>query len=260
MKPYFTVGEAAKATHTTSETLRHYDRIGLVTPSRKDEWTNYRYYTEQDLVRIEAVRALQRMDLPLRQIKAVLEDDNLETFVTFLAQAEKQADEKIAALQEAKATIQAARSSYEQKLRQRQTPDGVVLKTLPARMMLLSDTLQMPTLENLWNYLSHFYESVPPAQKEQFAFEDRAGIYTEHGKSRLFALCTRYAEIDGLKALPAGRYLCATCTEEAREPTLRKLSHIARTQYGAEPAFQVELVVVSGILRWEYEMQICLEQ
>ena len=61
MKKYFSVGEAAKSVHTTSETLRHYDRIGLVKPSRKDEWTNYRYYTEQDIVRLNTVRALQLM-------------------------------------------------------------------------------------------------------------------------------------------------------------------------------------------------------
>ena len=71
MKKYFSVGEAAKAVHTTSETLRHYDRIGLVKPSKKDEWTNYRYYTEQDIVRLHTVRALQVMDLPLQEIKKV---------------------------------------------------------------------------------------------------------------------------------------------------------------------------------------------
>ena len=49
MKKYFSVGEAAKAVRVTSETLRHYDRIGLVKPSKKDEWTHYRYYTEEDL-------------------------------------------------------------------------------------------------------------------------------------------------------------------------------------------------------------------
>lgn len=65
MKQYFSVGEAAKAAHTTSETLRHYDRIGLVKPSKKDPWTHYRYYTQQDLVRLNTVRALQLMDLPL---------------------------------------------------------------------------------------------------------------------------------------------------------------------------------------------------
>lgn len=78
MKSYFSVGEAARAVHMTSETLRHYDRIGLVTPSKKDEWTQYRYYTAQDLVRLQTVRALQMMDLPLQEIKKVLAYDDLE--------------------------------------------------------------------------------------------------------------------------------------------------------------------------------------
>ena len=85
LKNYFSIGEAAKAVHTTTETLRHYDRIGLVKPSKKDEWTNYRYYTEQDIVRLNTVRALQLMDLPLQEIKKVLEYDNLENNVNFLA-------------------------------------------------------------------------------------------------------------------------------------------------------------------------------
>ena len=93
MKKFFSVGEAAKAAHTTSETLRHYDRIGLVKPSKKDEWTNYRYYTEQDIVRLNTVRALQLMDLSLQEIKKVLEYDDLEKIVEFLAKAEKKADE-----------------------------------------------------------------------------------------------------------------------------------------------------------------------
>ena len=91
MQEYFSVGEAAKAVHTTSETLRHYDRIGLVKPGKKDEWTNYRYYTEKDIVRLNTVRALQVMDLSLQEIKKVLEYDDLEKIVDFLAQAEKRA-------------------------------------------------------------------------------------------------------------------------------------------------------------------------
>ena len=96
MKKFFSVGEAAKAVHTTSETLRHYDRIGLVKPSKKDEWTNYRYYTEQDIVRLNTVRALQAMDLPLQEIKKVLEYDDLEKIIDFLDQAEKRPMKKSA--------------------------------------------------------------------------------------------------------------------------------------------------------------------
>ncbi|MEE0732971.1 MAG: MerR family transcriptional regulator [Acutalibacteraceae bacterium] len=260
MKKYFSVGEAAKAVHTTSETLRHYDRIGLVKPSKKDEWTNYRYYTEQDIVRLNTVRALQLMDLPLQEIKKVLEYDDLEKIVDFLAQAEKKADEKIAALQYSKAKIQLAKADYERKLQMRKNSNGTFIRDVPERIILLSDTLEVPTLDNLWNYLSHFYDKVTPALKEQFSFEDLAGIYTESGITRLFAVCIRYVNIDGLKILPKGRYLCANCTEENREQVLSEVMRIARTKYGVEPKFTVQLIVVSGILQWNYEVQIYVDR
>ncbi len=260
MKKYFSIGEAAKAVHTTSETLRHYDRIGLVKPSKKDEWTNYRYYTKQDIVRLNTVRALQLMDLPLQEIKRVLEYDDLEKIIGFLVQAEKKADEKMAALQYSKAKIQLAKADYERKLQGQQKFKGTVLKEIPERVILLSDTLESPTLDNLWNYLSHFYDKVTPALKEQFDFEDLAGIYTENGISRLFAVCIRYMNIDGLKVLPKGKYLCATCTEENREQILHELLHIAQTKYGVKPTFTVQLIVVSGILQWNYEVQIYVDK
>lgn len=219
-----------------------------------------RYYTEQDIVRLNTVRALQLMDLPLQEIKKVLEYDDLEKIVDFLAQAEKKADEKIATLQYSKSKIELAKADYERKLQGHQKFHSTFLKDYPERVLLLSDTLEMPTLDNLWNYLSHFYDKVTPALKEQFSFEDLAGIYTENGISRLFAVCIRYVKIDGLKRLPKGNYLCANCTEENREQTLRELIHIAQTKYGAEPAFTVQLIVVSGILQWNYEVQVYVEQ
>lgn len=256
MKPYFSVGEAAKVVHTTSETLRHYDRIGLVKPSKKDPWTHYRYYTQQDLVRLNTVRALQLMDLPLQEIKKVLEYDDLEKIVDFLTQAEKKAEEKIAALEYSKSKIQLAKADYEKKLRGQQRGSGAFVKDLPARVILLSDTLEAPTVENLWNYLSHFYNQVTPALKEQFSFEDLAGVYTENGVSRLFALCVRYVQVEGLKVLPEGKYLCAGCTEENRQDVLDELIRKAKAEYGTDPAFTVQLVVVSGILQWNYEVQV----
>lgn len=128
MKLYFSVGETAKAVHTTIETLRHYDRIGLVKPSKKDNATNYRYYTEQDIVRINTVRALQQMDLSLQKIKEVLEFDDLGKIIDFLADAEKRADEKMALLEYSKAKIQLAKSNYEHKLRGHIPTEGIAIK------------------------------------------------------------------------------------------------------------------------------------
>ena len=52
MESYFSISEAAKIVGLTSETLRHYDRIDLVKPCKKDQWSGYRYYSEQEIVRL----------------------------------------------------------------------------------------------------------------------------------------------------------------------------------------------------------------
>lgn len=258
MKTYFSVGETAKAVHTTIETLRHYDRIGIVTPSKKDHFTNYRYYTKQDIVRINTVRALQQMDLPLRKIKEVLEFDDLEKIIDFLGEAEKKIDDKMALLEYSKAKIQLAKSDYENKLRGHLHAESIVVKYFSERVIMLSDTLENPTIDNLWNYLSHFYNKIKPLQKKQFAFEDIAGIYTENGLSRLFAVCIRYENIDGLKVLPKGNYLCTDCTEENRILKLNELLQIANDEYDIKPNFTVHQVVLSGILQWNYQAQVYL--
>ena len=152
MNEFFSVGKAAKLANTTTETLRHYDRIGLVKPSKTDQWTNYRYYTQQDIVRLNTVRALQLMDLSLQEIKTVLEYNDLEKIVDFLAEAEKKADEKIAALQYGKSKIQLAKADYEKKLKARQEVNSFFIKDYPQRIILLSDTLETPTLDNPVSY------------------------------------------------------------------------------------------------------------
>lgn len=258
MKDYFSIGEAAKAVNMTSETLRYYDRIGLVKPSRKDEWTGYRYYTRQDIVRLNTVHALQQMDLPLKKIKQVLEYDDLERIVEFLEEAEKKADEKIAAIQYGKAKIRAAKEAYKKNLNMQRKGRSAFIREYPARVIMLSDTDETPTLDILWNYLNRFYDQIAPDKKELFEFEDLAGVYTQQNLSRMFAVCVRYADAHGLKVLPAGKYLCVDCDEENRESMLNSLMKTAKEEYNAEPEFNVQLIIVSGILQWKYQIQLYL--
>ena len=65
MKNYFSISQTAKIVGMTTETLRHYDRIDLVKPCKVDECTGYRYYSQQEIVRLNTIKALQCMDLTL---------------------------------------------------------------------------------------------------------------------------------------------------------------------------------------------------
>lgn len=162
---YFSIGDAAAQAHMTRETLRHYDRIGLVRPSKVDPHSKYRYYTAEDIVRLNTVHALQQMDLPLQEIKRALAYDDLEQLIAFLERAERRADEKIASLQSSKAKILRARADYEEKLRARQAPEGIFLQTLPQRVLMLADSVERITTDDLWSYQRHFYRQLSEEQK-----------------------------------------------------------------------------------------------
>lgn len=256
MKDYFSISQAAKIADMTTEALRHYDRIDLVKPCKIDAWTGYRYYSQQEIVRLNTIRALRCMDLTLSEIKDILAYDDFNKIIDTLKQAEKKADEKIAELNYAKTKINRARVFYESKLNGEQQRENVFVKHYPQRVILLSQTMEKPTLDNLWNYHRHFYNQISANQKDDFSFEDLAGIYEQDGQSRLFAVCTRYSKIAGLKILPQGNYLCADCNEENRDKTIETLLATAKNDYNTIPNFTVQLIVLSGILQWNYQIQM----
>lgn len=67
----YSIQEVARAAATTSRTLRHYDSIGLVTPSRVGH-NGYRYYDDRALVRLQRVLLLRELGLGLDRIAEVL--------------------------------------------------------------------------------------------------------------------------------------------------------------------------------------------
>lgn len=259
MEKFLSISKTSKIVGMTSETLRHYDRIGLLKPSKIDEWTNYRYYSSQDIVKLNTIKALQCMGLSLEKIKEILELQDFDKIVKLLRQAENSAEEKIKELNSAKSKIERARLFYESKLKGKNNTNSILIRNLPKRVILLSKNMTEPTLDNLYNYHRHYYSQIKDKDKDKFSFEDIAGIYETKEDSRLFAVCIKYKEDENLKILPKGKYLCVDCTEENRAVMREKLCNIAKEEYGVNPDFIVEIVVLSGILQWNYQIQILIE-
>ena len=63
----YTVGEVAKATGLTVRTLQHYDNIGLLPASGRSE-AGRRYYTGQDLLKLEQIIFYKSIGIPLKSI------------------------------------------------------------------------------------------------------------------------------------------------------------------------------------------------
>ncbi len=258
MEKYFSVGKAAQESGLTAETLRHYDRIGLVRPCKTDKWTGYRYYSEAEIVQLSTVRALQCLGLSLQEVGEILAMEGLDKLVCTLEETMKKADKKIAALNEAKARIGRARDFYAAKSKTVPLTSGAFLRTCRERVILLSDTMTQPTLDNLWNYHRHFFAQLGAEKSPLFAFEDLAGVYEKEERTQMFALCSKHVPVPGLKILPAGDYLCEVCSREEAPDAILRLKKQSEQKSGVPAAFCVKLVVLTGILQWKYEIQVPL--
>lgn len=62
------IGEFSQLSQVTVKTLHHDDEMGLLKPAHIDAFTNYRYYTVEQLPRINRIMALKELGLTLEQI------------------------------------------------------------------------------------------------------------------------------------------------------------------------------------------------
>jgi DNA-binding transcriptional MerR regulator len=70
----FKIGDFSKLARVPVKTLRYYDEEGLLAPARVDRFTEHRYYTAEQLVRLNRILALKDLGLSLAQIKLVLQN------------------------------------------------------------------------------------------------------------------------------------------------------------------------------------------
>jgi DNA-binding transcriptional MerR regulator len=68
------IGEFARVGQVSIATLRHYDQCGLLKPNELDADTGYRYYSLDQLARLNRILALKELDFPLEQIANLLEE------------------------------------------------------------------------------------------------------------------------------------------------------------------------------------------
>ena len=70
----YQIGIFSKMNYITTKTLRHYDEIGLLKPEYVDELTGYRYYTSNQIPRINKIIALKQIGMDLTQIQKIIDD------------------------------------------------------------------------------------------------------------------------------------------------------------------------------------------
>lgn len=130
------IKDVARATGLTSRTLRHYEQIGLLHPSRVAS-NGYRFYGEAELSRLYRILSLRALELPLSTIRIALDDDrslaeSLQSHLALLEERRDQTNQQITVVRQTLNAVQKGqemsieemfagvdRSQYETEVRQR---------------------------------------------------------------------------------------------------------------------------------------------
>jgi len=71
----FSTGEFSRIARVSKRMLQYYDEIGLLKPAHTDPQTGYRYYSAQQLPRLNRILALKELGLTLDQIHRMVDGD-----------------------------------------------------------------------------------------------------------------------------------------------------------------------------------------
>ncbi len=70
----FKIGDFSRLTFVTVKALRYYDEIGLLKPVKVDQFTGYRYYSADQLPRLNYIVALKDLGLSLEEVAILVKD------------------------------------------------------------------------------------------------------------------------------------------------------------------------------------------
>lgn len=73
---YFTISEFGKLRNVNINSLRYYEKIGILKPDHVDAKTGYRYYTPDQLPILDVILLCLDFGMPLKELKSYISDDN----------------------------------------------------------------------------------------------------------------------------------------------------------------------------------------
>lgn len=131
------IGELAKRTGTTVRTLHHYDRIGLLSPSRTTE-SGHRLYTDADVVKLHHILSLKQLGFALDEIKAMIHKTSVSP--------EEMLKQQLFRLNEQLGILTELRDRVQHTLDQVNSGQPVSGETFMRmmQMMRMTDSLQLP--------------------------------------------------------------------------------------------------------------------
>ena len=111
MKNYYKINEISKLYRIGKDSLRYYERIGILNPKR--DINGYRMYGFSDISRLNVINELKNLGFEIRRIKELLSERSVKSTMNMLDMEITEIDRKILELEVLKEKLKLRRINIE---------------------------------------------------------------------------------------------------------------------------------------------------
>ena len=243
---FFTIGEVSEIKGITKKALRFYERIGLLKPHHTDPGNGYRFYSWEQFVAMDIIKAMRAIALSPLDIKAVMEKRDTGDLLRFLdaekANAARRVEEllrMVKTIDGVQESIRIARSSVSRR--------GVYRKRIAERLIL---TLPFEGIADAGDAAVAYARFDGLIARHGLVNAYETGILFEDGgkgftPARIFnaVRVQEGSDTTATSAIPAGEYVCIWYTEKnAVERSAEVNRYCARNRVTPAMVVQAELL------------------
>ena len=240
MENCLTIGQMAKLNRISEQTLRLYEKKGLLQPVSRDDLTGYRFYDIRQSAVLDMIRYMKALGMNLKEIKIQLKEKDMCYMHEILKQRQNQIDKDILELKCQRRAVQRTIESFERY--KCAPPDGtIVLEYIGKRFLYCIDSginvydhdlgTYEKMLRDLKNELeinrlpqTYFYNAGTILRKDNL-------LQKKFYSSEVFVFVERqFVPAELITVLEPGMYLCIYCDNfyKEKEYICRLLDEIQR--------------------------------
>src|SRR5688572_16535300 len=178
------IGDFARLSQVSVVTLRYYDEMDLLKPVKVDSFSGYRFYSAEQLPRLNRILALKDLGFTLEQVRLMLaEGQTLEQLRGMLKVQRDEIEKRLSGEQQRLVRIEARLRQIE--LEDKMPNYDVVIKTVPA-MLVAARRVTIPTNDQVPQYLKPAYKEVSDYLRKEGVKQDGLCLTVWHSPSDVY--------------------------------------------------------------------------
>ena len=234
------IGQMAELNHVSEQTLRLYDKEGLLVPRCVDPVTGYRYYHIIQSAKLDLIQNMQVYGMTLRQIRSFLDSNDPAALRALLSEQAASIEERIRQLRRSQSAITRTLDNYR---RYEAMPRNgeIFLEYIPERRIFRynCDVNYFDQDESGYEYMLRQMKTNLVANNMPLSYFTNIGtiIRREHlvpdalFSNEVFLFVDEDDSSQAMETLPAASYLCLCSDEFSMEAAnVRRLLDYVQTR------------------------------